>query len=77
MKILTEFRNREVVHQELYEDRIIIVTSAKANGISPATFSTFICNKGFDILSNDIRSSQAESIESLIDLAKTTINQFL
>jgi hypothetical protein len=77
MKILTEFKNRKVVHQELFEERIIIVTVSKSDGYQPERYSTFICNKSFDILSDDTHSDGAENIESSVKCAKRTIEQFM
>jgi hypothetical protein len=77
MKILTEFKNRKVVHQELFEERIIIVTASKANGFESEKYSTFICNKRLDILSDDTHSAETESVEALVELTKKTISQFV
>ena len=77
--ILTEFKNRKVVYQELYEGRIIIIAAIKANGFNPESYSTFICNKKFDVLSDDSHNEDngIEDIASLVNMAKTTISRFL
>ena len=79
MKVLTEFKNRKVVYQELYEGRIIIIAAIKANGFNPESYSTFICSKKFDVLSDDSHNAdnENEDIESLVDVAKITIDRFL
>lgn len=77
MKNLTEFKNRKVVHQELFEGRVIIITASKSDEYHPEKYSTFICNKRLDILSDDTHSSESEDIGSLVQLAKRTIQQFM
>ena len=77
MKNLTEFKNRKVVHQELYEDRIILITEHKADNYNPNRYSAFICNKGFDVLSDDTHDGDSESIDSLVATARLTIDRFI
>ena len=79
MTNLAEFKNRKVVYQEHYRGRIIIVTATKANGFNPESYLMFICNEGFEILSDDSHNAdnENEDIEPLVNTAKATIDRFL
>lgn len=79
IKQLTEFKNRKVVHQELYHDRLIIVVKQLANrmmGYSEC-YTTYICNKRFDVLSDDTHSTESVDLNNCVAIAKATIERYI